>query len=286
LEIGRVQVSLEDRLEREGPLPDLTLLEVELSNLAFPASLRERPISIRLRGQFAGDPESSFAFAARFEEGDVPISTFSFSMTRIDLGRIARFYRTTLPVEIRSAKATAEATLRLAGRQAEGSISLLIEDLEIASHPDRPLFGLPTDTSDRVIVGLNHYAQELPIVMGFPIGGSAAAPTWQWEAAVLEIARDGLLMSGRRQLASTAEALNARIEALGFPEASLDADYEALRAETQRDAEEMIRRSTTGVLDSLLGPSSDVQSPSDEPSERSGVADLLERLFRSSDDGS
>mgnify|MGYP001108056321 CR=1 FL=1 len=285
LEIGRVQVSLEDRLEKEGPLPDLTLLEVELSNLAFPASLRERPISIHLRGQFAGDPESGFALAARFEEGDVPISTFSISMTRIDLARIARFYRTTLPVEIRSAKATAEATLRCADRQAEGSVSLLIEDLEIASYPDRPLFGLPSDTSDRVIVGLNRYAQELPIVMGFPIGGSAAAPTWEWEAAVLEIARDGLLMSGRRHLASTAESLNARIEALGLPEAPLDADYEALRAETAQRATEMIGASTGGVVESLLGRTPDVQTPAEEAAGSApGVRDLLERLLRSRDE--
>lgn len=289
LEVGRVLISLEDRFDPGGPLPPITLLEVEIANLAFPADLRERPIELRLRGRFADDPESGFELSARFEEADEPLSVFKLSMTRIDLPRIAKFYRTTLPVDILSAKATMTAEIRVAGGSASGDVSLLLEELEIAAHPDRPLFGLPTETSDRVAQGLNQYAKELPIVVGFAIGGTAETPTLEWEAALLKVARDGLMMVGERRLESTIEHLGLRIDALGDVGTSpLDPGYDALRAGANEAARRIIRTSADGALDSLLEQLSEVETetegvPDDNPP---GLGGLLERVLRDGgDDG-
>ena len=285
LEVGRVLLSLEDRLESEGPLPEITLLEIEVSNLAFPAPLRDRPVTVRLRGQFADDPESGLSFSARFEAGDEPATTFAVSMTRIDLPRIARFYRTTLPVELLSAKATATAELRLADGDATGNVSLLVENLAIASRPDRPLFGLPPATSEQILEGLNRYAAELPIVIGFPIGGTTAAPTWEWEAALLDVARDGLMMLGERRLESIVEELGFRIDALGGVTTSIEPDYAALRAETDKVADEILGSSADGVFERLLGSPSDEQTPSDR-SDTSvpGIGEILKRLLQGDND--
>jgi len=279
IEIGRILLALEDRLETAGPLPAVTLLEVEISNLAFPVSLRDRPISIRLRGTLEGDPDAGFTLSAVFAEGEVPSSTFAVSITRIDLARIARFYRTTLPVDVISAKATATAEIRLGGGEASGTASLLVEDLVVSARAERPLFGLPPATSDAVVDGLNRYAEDLPIVVGFAIGGTATAPTFEWEAALLEIARDGLQMSGERRLASTIEDLGVRI---GAPNATpvLDPDYESLRASADTAARAIIQ-SATGIFD--VPADAEATGEADAPS--LGIGELLERLFRDGDGG-
>ena len=240
LEVGRVLISLEDRFDPGGPLPPITLIEVEICNLAFPAELRERPIELRLRGRFADDPESGFEFSARFEEQDEPLSVFEVSMTRIDLARIAKFYQTTLPVDVLSARATMTAEIRLVGDSASGAITLLLEDLEIAARPDRPLFGLPVETSDRVVQGLNRYADELPIVIAFPVGGTAETPALEWEAPLLEVARDGLLMLGQRRLESTIEGLSQKIDVSGGASATLSPEIGRLQDDTRRAAVDAI----------------------------------------------
>jgi len=282
IEVGRVLVSLEDRHRAEGALPGIALLEIEVSNLAFPTSLRDEPISIRLRGQFEDDPESGFEFAARFDGGEIASSAFSASLSRIDLPRIAAFYRTTLPVEVVSAKATAKIDVQFVGGEASGSVSLLVEDLELRARDDRPLFGLPAATSENVIAGLNRYAEELPIVVGFPIGGTAEAPTWEWEVALLDVARNGLLMVGERRLQAAIEDLGLRIDALGGVATSpLDSDYGALRTQADEAAREIIGASAGGVLDTLLdrplGSSNAEETSEETPS--SGIAELVQRLL-------
>lgn len=285
LEVGRVLLSLEDRHESEGPLPEITLLEIEVSNLAFPALLRDRPVTVRLRGQFADDPGSGFSLSARFEAGEDAETTFAVSLTRIDLPRIARFYRTTLPVKLVSAKATATAELRLADGDATGNVSLLVEDLVIASRSGRPLFGLPPTTSERIVEGLNRYAAELPIVIGFPIGGTTAAPTWEWEAALLDVARDGLMMLGQRRLESTIEELGFRIDALGGVTTSIEPDYAALRAETEKRTGEILQSSTDGILERLLGSPPAEQTPSVQSNAAAPEIDeVLRRLLGGDND--
>jgi uncharacterized protein (TIGR03546 family) len=283
IEIGRILITLEDDLEptEAGPLPPITLLEVELSNLAFPAHLRSGPIFVRLHGQWGDDPESGFELSARF---DLLTRAYDFSVTQLDLPRLARFYATTLPVRIESGKATLTGHLSQHGGVASGEVSFLLEDLRLQGDPQRPLFGLPAETADRVVAGINRYGEELPIVFGSRIGGSADGPKLEWEVALLDIAREGLLIAGRREFKPTIERLGLRIDELGGANGiPLAPGYAALRAETTNAARRIIETTASDLLEDLLLPSTRLESaPSDEPAHL--LPDLLERLFRSQQD--
>ncbi len=285
IEIGRVLISLKDEREPEdeGPLPPITLFEVELSNLAFPADLRSGPVLVRLRGQWGDDPESGFELSARFEPTG---RTYEFSFTRLDLPRLASFYATTLPVTIESGMASLTGQLRIEGETASGDVSFLLEALRLHGSRDRSLFGLPAETSEDVVSGINRYAEELPIVFGSRIGGADDAPTLEWEAPLLEVAREGLLMIGRRELESTIEELGLRIEGLGgLEDVPISPDYEDLRAATTSAASRIIEETTGDLLEGLLAPTEDTESArSSDVDPGDLLPELLEKLFRPEQD--
>ncbi len=287
IEIGRVLITLRDELEPEsaGPLPPITLFEVELSNLAYPADLREGPILIRFHGQWGDDPESGFELSAHF---DASGRSYEFSVMRLDLPRLARFYATTLPVTIESGKASVRGRLRQEGETSSGDVSFLLEEFRIQGDSERPLFGLPPATSDRVVDGINRYAEDLPIVFGAMIGGTADAPALEWEAPLLEIAREGLLMLGKRELESTIEQLGLRVEGLGGLEGiPLDADYAVLQEQATVAARRMIEDAAGGLLDDLLDTLPELgDSPPNEAKANpvESLTDLLDDLFRDDDE--
>jgi len=284
LEIGRVLVTLEDDFAQDtgAPLPPLTLLESEISGLAFPPQLRTQPIHMELRGQLGDDPASGFRLAATFEAGASDTSSrFEFAMTRIDLARIASIYATTLPVRIHSGLATIEGSLQLESGEASGDVSFLLEDLVLAADPERPLFGLPSETSARVLDGINRYGSEVPIVFGSAIGGSSSSPALEWEAPLLQIAQEGLLMMGERHLEATIERLGLRVDALGgVDESLLDPDFAVLRDQAEQAAWQLIEETGSGILGQLglelplLAP----QTPSANPIEE--LPSLLRDLLR------
>jgi len=76
-------------------------------------------------------------------------------------------------------------------RAASGDVSFLLEEFRLRGGPQRPLFGLPVETSDRVIAGISRNAGDLPIVFGLLIGGPDDSPVIEWEAPLLEVAREG-----------------------------------------------------------------------------------------------
>jgi len=283
LEIGRINVALEDRLDPGGPLPPMRLLDVEISNLAFPTHLRESPITVRLHGQLGDDPESGFELSARFEEAERGNRhTYEFAMTRIDLPRLARLYATTLPVTILTGHVTLTGTLMLADNDASGEISLVLQELTLEGRPGQPLFGLPSATSDQVIDGINRYAAELPIVIGFPVGGARGAPAFEWEASVLDIARQGLLMLRRRELSRTIDDLGLRIGVLGGVGSNLmDPDYEDLQAQAEQAAIVLITQAAEGAIPGLPAQSESGEEPTDASSPLDLIEGLLQRLLGS-----
>jgi len=284
LEIGRVLISLRDDFANDADtlLPPLTLMEVEISGLAFPPQQRTAPIRVELRGQLGDDPQSTVRVAATFEtEADATQSRFEFAMTRIDLARIARIYATTLPVRVQSGFATVEGSLHLESGDASGEVSILLEDLRLAGDARKPLFGLAPGTSAQVLEGINRYAAEVPVVFGTAIGGPSRSPSIEWEAPLLEIAREGLLMTGERHLASTIESLGLRIDELGGVDRTLlDPDFENLHDEAQEAAWQRIEEAGAGLLEQLdlplLQPPS--QTPSANPVEN--LPSLLRDLVR------
>jgi len=287
IEIGRVLISLADERSISGNrgLPPLTLFEVEISNFAYPGTLSDAPVTIALRGRFGDDPNSGFALSATFESRqDRSTSTFSFEATRVDLVPIAELYETTVPVRWVSGLVTLSGALKLDGNAADGEVSFLLEDLELEAHAQRPLFGLSVSASDQVIEGINRYAREAPIVFAADIDGTGKSPTLEWEAAVLEIAREGLLMLGRRELDGLIGQLGARVDDLGVDASAIDPRFAAIQQHAQTVARDAIDETASGVLgeiaSSLLGTDEPTQT---ESGTNPAVPTLLDRLFRSLD---
>ena len=247
--VGSVRIRLEDRYRSTRGLPPLTLFEVELHNLAFPSSLSEEPVTLVFRGRFGDEDGSGFELSAQFlSHNGQPRRMYAFEARRVDLAALAAAYETTLPVEIPSGFATLEGSLVQEGDTASGSVSLVLEGLSVAGREGRTLFELDPQLSARLLDGWNRYAASLPIVLGFDISGGADRPQFEWEAALLEVARQGLLMAGTRELAAAAEQLGLRIDALGgVPDIPLDGDYEALRTTAGQAAVDLIRDAVPGV---------------------------------------
>ncbi len=282
LEIGRVLVRLSDESETSssGPLPPLTLLEVEFSNLAFPATLRETPTSVTLRGQWGDDSESGFTLSATVDgSGDTASTRIVFAIRRLDLPSLASFYASTLPVRIASGWATITGTLRFEDGEASGTSSFVLEEFQLEG-TSKPLFGLPSDTSRHVMEGINTYAAHVPVIFGVEVDGPSQAPHWGWEAPLLEVARQGLAMLGRRELDRTIETLGQRVADLGGIDPSLlDSDLAAIQRSVDETAQALIMDAARGLLDDALP----ITPPSVE-----GVDDaadllpgLLERLLDS-----
>jgi len=228
------------------------VIELELSNLAFPANLNREPVGVSLTGQLGDDPSSGFRLAAIFDHRkEVPEHRYELELTKIDLTQLASMYETTLPLEILSGRVTLSARLTLLGEDALGEVSLLLETLRCAKRPGQPLFGLTPELARRSVEGLNRYAENLPIVIGFLVDGNSSSPQIHWERPLLEIARQGLLMEGRRELQEAIDQLDFRIDALEpADEFPLPEGY----AQLQQRAEETARALIEGGVEEIVAP--------------------------------
>jgi len=283
IEIGRVLISLEDSrtTSSSGLLPPLTLLEVEISNYAYPGTLNPSPMALALRGRFGDDPTSGFQLSATFQRKmEQLIATYAVEATRIDLVPIAALYETTLPVRIESGLATLTGQIGVQGDAVDGEVSILLEELQLEGHAQRPLFNLSVAASDQVIEGINRYARTAPIVFNANVGGTSHAPSLAWEAALLEIAREGLLMLGRSELDGIISQLGDRVGELGLDVSGLDPRFAEIEQHAQSAAQSAMEDASSGILEelatSLLGTDKAVQtesSPSAAPS-------ILDRLFQ------
>jgi len=270
LDIGRVHVSLADERRSDGTLPPLTLTDVEIDNLALPARLARKPVAIKLDGSVgatAADGRATFSLSALLDDrGGASVHTYSVEARDVDLTQLAWLYETSLPVQVMSGVATLSASVTITGDSASGEISLALTGLEIARRPGSDLFGLSPQLAERTIEGINRYAQDLPIVIGAAIDGSADSPRVHWEEPLLKIAREGLLLEGKRELQRVIDQLGAQIDELGpGSDVKLPPAYEQLQQQTEDyakqlltgddqgsvpDATEMIK----GIFDRLLSP--------------------------------
>lgn len=289
LEIGRILITLEDEVapSDDGAMPPITMLEVEISNLAFPAVLRTEPIELSLHGQWGDDPDSGFSLSATFTpSGDGHVSYVEFALRRIDLPRLSQIYATTLPVQIVSGRVSILGHIRLDDTMADGETSFLLEDLRLQATSDRLVFGLPPETSERVIEGINRYAEEVPIVFGAPIGGTPDSPQLQWEASLLQIAREGLMMAGRRELDRVIEELGGRVDRLGGVDGiPLDPAFEQMQQQTEAAARGVIEDvagrlfEDVPIIQDLVETSENATQNADEGGVRELLPSLLENLL-------
>ena len=269
IEVGRIHMTLKDSTkDAAGGLPPVTVLELELSNLAFPVHLNREPVGVSLTGQLGDDPSSGFRLAATFDHRkEVPEYRYELELTKIDLTQLASMYETTLPLEILSGRVTLTARLTLLGEDLLGEVSLLLEVFRCAERSGQPLFGLTPELSRRTVEGVNRYAEDLPIVIGFLVDGNSSSPQVHWERPLIEIARQGLLMEGQRELQEAIDQLGFRIDALGTAnEFSLPEGY----AQLQERAEEAARTLIEGGVEEVVP--ADLSDP---------LKALLEKLLRS-----
>jgi len=151
-----------------------------------------------------------------------------------------------------------------------GEVSLLLEAFRCAERPGKPLFGLTPELSQHSVEGLNRYAENLPIVIGFLVNGNSSSPQIHWERPLLEIARQGLLMEGRRELHEAIDQLGLRIDVLETAdEFSLPEGYEQL----QQQAAETARALIEGGVEKIASP--DLSEP---------LKALLEQLLHGQQD--
>jgi len=268
IEVGRIHMTLKDSTkDAAGGLPPVTVLELELSNLAFPVHLNREPVGVSLTGQLGDDPSSGFRLAATFNHRkEVPEYRYELELTKIDLTQLASMYETTLPLEILSGRVTLTARLTLLGEDLLGEVSLLLEVFRCAERSGQPLFGLTPELSRRTVEGVNRYAEDLPIVIGFLVDGNSSSPQVHWERPLIEIARQGLLMEGQRELQEAIDQLGFRIDALGTAnEFSLPEGY----AQLQERAEEAARTLIEGGVEEIAP--ADLSEP---------LKALLEQLLR------
>jgi len=191
-------------------------------------------------------------------------------LTKIDLTQLASMYETTLPLEILSGRVTLTAQLTLLGKDVLGEVSLLLEAFRCAERTGQPLFGLTPELSRRSVEGVNRYAESLPIVIGFLVDGNSSSPQIHWERPLIEIARQGLLMEGRRELQEAIDQLGFRIDTLETADQfSLPEGY----AQLQERAEEAARTLIEGGVEEMAPP--DLSDP---------LKALLEQLLRRQQD--
>jgi len=249
LDIGRVHLSLEDVRSPDEILPRLTLTGVEIENLALPARLAREPVVITLNGQVedgtqGDDSHATFTLTAKLDDrGEVPVHSYTLDVRDVDLAQMSWLYNTMLPIEILSGRATLSTSVTITGDETTGEVSLVLSGLVISQLPGEELFGLSPELAQSTIEGINRYAQDLPIVIGAAVDGSADAPQVHWEEPLLKIAREGLLLEGRRELQGAIDQLGSQIDILGpGSEVKLPPGYEEL----QRQAEDYVQQHLVG----------------------------------------
>ncbi len=254
LDIGRVHLSLEDVRSPDETLPRLTLTDVEIENLALPAQLAREPVVITLNGrvedgmqgdnQSTDDSRATFTLTAKLDDrSKVPVHLYTLDVRDVDLTQMSWLYDTSLPIQVLSGRATLSTSVTITGDETAGEISLVLSGLVIAQRPGEEPFGLSPELAQSTIEGINRYAQDLPIVIGAAVDGTAEAPQIHWEEPLLKIAREGLLLEGRRELQGAIDQLGSKIEILGpGSDVKLPPGYE----EMQRQAEDYVQQRLVG----------------------------------------
>jgi len=247
LEIGHVHLSLADERSPDETFPPLTLTDVEIDNLALPVKLARKPVLIRLKGLVGveagnGNRQAAFTLSANLDDrGTVPIHTYQLEVRDMDLTQLSWLYDTTLSVQIMSGRVTLNASVTITGDDVSGEVSLAVDDLIIAQRPGRDLFGLSPQLTQSAIEGINRYARDLPIVIGAAIDGSVDAPQVHWQEPLLKIARDGLLLEGRRELQGVIDELGSQIDILGpGSDVNLSPGYQELQQQAEKRVQQLL----------------------------------------------
>ena len=205
-------------------------------------------MTLRLRGEFS-DAAGVFSMAAAFQRAtDSPVHRYTWEAKDLDLPLLKSLYFSTLPGEVRAGRATFTVELESRGGELTGQVSLVLSDLVLAM-AGKTLFGLSPELSPAAVEGLNRYAAELPIVIGFSVEGRAGFPQLGWERPLLEIARQGLIMTGQREFSAAVEGLGHKLDLLGpGEEVTSPEDFARLKGQVEEAAARLIQGAAGEVV--------------------------------------
>ncbi len=233
LDVDRVHLTLHDDFE-DGKLPRITMLEVTMENLSIDSRLANQPVRLGISGELEG--EGSFHIEAQLDYRREPaIREYEIELKGIDLPAFANVYGASLPVGIESGRLTLATELIIEGDAVRAENNLLLENLKL-EHRANSILGLDAATSTKVIEGINRYGREYPIVFGFAIDGVTSAPQFRWEKPLLEVAQQGLMLLGRRELQRYIDRLGLQIvdlERMGESEVPLEEGFAQVQGAVQ-----------------------------------------------------
>lgn len=215
----RFELTLTDSFGHGGPLPALRQAEFILENVVLPPRRATRPIRVTLSGQLADAPgarlELSLTFAPQGQ--DAFLTSLQFNLEHIELTAFSPLYEHSLPVRVLGGTASLTGTLTVGAQgQLDGAVRWSLAGLKLARTAEHPsLFGFDPATSEAVVQGLNRFSLDTPIAFAFTMGGTATTPTFDWEAAFLDVAVQGLERQANVLLQPVILWIKQRIDALG-----------------------------------------------------------------------
>ena len=216
LRIERMHLRLVDEFQREGELPPVTAVDVIIENFAWRPEQGRGPITLGVKAYFGGSEESFVSFTAVFDErAEPPMRQYELQAQQIELAALDALYENSLPVQITQGTLSLSAQLTLKGETLEGESTLVLMGAQLKSRSeDFSLLGFDPQTSQRILEGINAYAQRCPIALALTIEGTADQPQFHWDEALLKVAQRGLVMMGTLPFAPVFGQINAKIAEL------------------------------------------------------------------------
>ncbi len=221
LRVERLHLRLVDEFRGDGELPPVTAVDVVVENFAWRPERGRGPITLGIKAYF-GDPgtgvgagaEGSFvSFTAVFDErARPPKRRYELRAERIDLAAIRPLWERSLPLRPAQGVASLSAQIAQEGDRLEGEAALVLVGARLEGPPEGlPLFGFDAATSQRILEGLNAYAQRCPLVLGVRVAGAKGRYEWRWDASLLRAAKRGLVWLGTLPFAPILARLDARL---------------------------------------------------------------------------
>jgi uncharacterized protein (TIGR03546 family) len=228
--IQQIHIRLTDEFKHEGPLPGITMVDVILENVEFPPELARAPMNVGLRAYFEDQTDSFIELSALFDEkSEPPVHTYTLEVQQLDLEPISAFYENSLPVKVQSGFGFMKSQIISRGYEISAENQLSVEKLVIQSENESgSLFGLSPQLTTSAIRGINAYAAQCPIQLGFLADGTLENLTFHWDDQLLQVAKRGLVMLGSNQFSQQIGQIDQRLESLLSLGSQLDVVEEVL----------------------------------------------------------
>ncbi|MHC4607105.1 MAG: TIGR03546 family protein [Planctomycetota bacterium] len=192
-------------------LPAITGVAVKFEWISTKPGWNGQAVEISGAGKLAGGRSGEIAFAVSIR-GKLE---WTFRVDGVPLADLAALYGKSLPVVVEGGKVSLSSEASVADWVVEAVQNLRIDGLKIALRPGEPgLFGLDAETSQYVVMGINAYGEKLPVVIGVAVSGPISSPEIHAKVPFLEIAKQGLVMLGRKELQKYIDRIGGEIDEL------------------------------------------------------------------------